>query len=129
VFPQEAYGGATDAFTPCAHHTHTDATTPIGSWKTAWQAARKRAGLSIRFHDLRHSACTRMLEATVPLAVVADVLGWSPATTAKMSRLYGHIGDAARRQAMQATRTVEIEPGSFAFPFDVKRANEGNVAN
>jgi hypothetical protein len=108
---------------------NTDATAPIGSWKTPWQAARKRAGLSIRFHDLRHSACTRMLEATVPLAVVADVLGWSPATTTKMSRLYGHIGDAARRQAMQATRTVEIEPGSFAFPFDVKRANEGNVAN
>ncbi len=127
VFPQEAYGAATDAFTPCSHHTEPKA--PIGSWKTAWQLARKRAGLSIRFHDLRHSACTRMLEGGVPLPVVADILGWSPATTTKMAKLYGHIGDAARRHAMQATRTVEIEPGSFAFPFDVRGAKEGNVPN
>jgi hypothetical protein len=68
-----------------------------------------------------------MLEAGVPLSVVADVLGWSPATTTKMAKLYGHIGDAARRQAMQATRTVEIEPASFAFPFDVGR-DKGTVA-
>jgi integrase len=127
VFPHEGYGGATDAFIPCAHHT--DPTAPIGSWKTAWQAARKRAGLQVRFHDLRHSACTRMLEAGVPLSVVADVLGWSPATTTKMARLYGHIGDAARRQAMQATRTVKIEQGSFAFPFDMRREKEASVSN
>ena len=52
------------------------------------------------------------------MAVVADVLGWSPATTTKMARRYGQIGDAARRQAIQTTRTVEITPESFAFPFD-----------
>jgi integrase len=127
VFPQEAYGGATNAFMPCAHHT--DPTAPIGSWKTAWQAARKRAGVTVRFHDLRHSACTRMLEAGVPLAVVADVLGWSASTTTKMAKLYGHIGDTARRQAMQATRTVEIDTTSFAYPFDVRTVNGTTVAN
>ncbi len=125
VFPREAYGGATNAFTPFTHHT--EPTVPIGSWKTAWQGARKRAGLRVRFHDLRHSACTRMLEAGVPLSVVADILGWSPATTTKMARLYGHIGDAARRQAMQATRTVEIKPESFAFPFDMTPEKEESV--
>jgi len=70
-----------------------------------------------------------MLEAGVPLSVVADVLGWSPATTTKMARLYGHIGDDAQWQAMQATGTVEIEPGSFAFPFDAGRTKEEGVSN
>jgi hypothetical protein len=70
-----------------------------------------------------------MLEGGVPLPVVADVLGWSPSTTTKMARLYGHIGDTARRQAMQATRTVEIDLESFAFPFDVTRVKETGVAN
>jgi hypothetical protein len=60
---------------------------------------------------------------------VADVLGWSPTTTTKRAKLYSHIGDSARRQAMQTTRTVEIDPGSFAFPFDVGRGKEATVAN
>jgi hypothetical protein len=46
-----------------------------------------------------------------------------------MAKLYGHIGDSARRQAMQATRTVEFEAPSFAFPFDVARGKETEVAN
>lgn len=70
-----------------------------------------------------------MLEAGVPLAVVADVLGWSPAIATKMAKVYGYIGDTARRQAMQATRTVEIDPRSFAFPFDVARPKAASVAN
>jgi hypothetical protein len=70
-----------------------------------------------------------MLEAGVPLSVVADVLGWSPPTTTKMAKPYGHIGDSARRQAMQATRTVEIKLGPFAFPFDVTRQKEASVSN
>jgi hypothetical protein len=92
LFPQEAYGGATDAFTPCTHHTNPAA--PIGSWKTAWQGARKRAGF--RFGFMICGTRPVRVEAGVPLSVVADVLGWSPATTTKMARLYGHIGDAAR---------------------------------
>jgi integrase len=32
-----------------------DRTKPIKSWRSAWRAALKRAGLQIRFHDLRHT--------------------------------------------------------------------------
>ena len=63
---------------------------PIGSWKTAWATAKRKAGLSLRFHDIRHTACTRMLEAGIPLSVVAKILGWSPATTAIMEALRSH---------------------------------------
>lgn len=41
-----------------------------------------------------------MLEGGVPLSVVSSLLGWSPATTARMAKRYGHIGDVARRQAV-----------------------------
>jgi integrase len=100
VFPAEKYGAAGDRFIPCSHST--DVTKPIGDWKEAWEAARKRAGVSCRFHDLRHTACTRMLEAGTPLSVVATIMGWSPSTTVRMSRRYGHIGQAAQREAVKA---------------------------
>jgi hypothetical protein len=41
-----------------------------------------------------------MLEGGVPLSVVASILGWSPATTARMAKRYGHIGQVAQRRAV-----------------------------
>src|SRR5258705_5675315 len=35
--------------------------------------------LKCRFHDLRHSAVTRLLEAGIPYPVVASMMGWSAA--------------------------------------------------
>ncbi|HUZ45214.1 MAG TPA: tyrosine-type recombinase/integrase [Terriglobia bacterium] len=109
VFPAEKYGAAGDDFKPCFHST--DPTKPIGDWKEAWEAARKRAGVSCRFHDLRHTACTRMLESGTPLSVVATIMGWSPSTTVRMSRRYGHIGQAAQVEAVKALegKSVKIE--------------------
>ena len=98
VFPSERCGIAGDAEVPCVYDV--DPTEPINSWKEAWEAAKRHAGLQIRFHDLRHTACTRMLEGGVPLSVVAALLGWSPATTARMVKRYGHISDSAQRGAV-----------------------------
>jgi integrase len=56
--------------------------------------------ITCRFHDLRHTAVTRMLEGGAPLAVVAAILGWSAATMVRVARRYGHIGNAAQRQAV-----------------------------
>ncbi len=41
-----------------------------------------------------------MLEGGVLLSVVASILGWSAATTARMAKRYGHIGQVAQRQAV-----------------------------
>lgn len=100
VFPSERYGAAGNAFKACAYHT--DPTKPIGRWKEAWEAARERAGVQCRFHDLRHTGCTRMLEAGVPFPVLAMLMGWSPATTVRMAKRYGHIGQKALRTAVEA---------------------------
>jgi len=49
-------------------------------------------GNARQFHDLRHTGCTRMLEAGVPFPVIAELMGWSPETTVRMAKRYGHIG-------------------------------------
>jgi len=99
VFPSERYGAARDGFSGSAYNTNPER--PIRSWKVAWIAAKKRAGVKCRFHDLRHTGCTRMLEGGVPYPVVASVMGWSPATAARMAKRYGHIGQKAYRQAVE----------------------------
>jgi hypothetical protein len=43
-----------------------------------------------------------MLEAGVPFSVVATIMGWSASTTVRMAKRYGHIGQAAQRQAVEA---------------------------
>jgi integrase len=98
VFPSEKVGVATDDRIPAVFDTKPE--TPIGSWKTAWTTARENAGVTCRFHDLRHTTVTRLLERGVAFAVVATVLGWSPATSVRMAKRYGHIGPSAQREAM-----------------------------
>ncbi len=49
----------------CASQHHKmDPTQPATKWDTAWRALRDSAGLpGLRFHDLRHTVVTRLLEA------------------------------------------------------------------
>jgi integrase len=98
AFPSERYGAGGDDFEPTVFDVDPD--TPIGSWKEAWESVKRKTGVEVRFHDLRHTCVTRMLEGGVPLSVVASILGWSPATTARMAKRYGHIGQVAMRQAV-----------------------------
>jgi integrase len=105
VFPAERYGASGDGATVVYA---SDPTRPIGRWKEAWESAKIRAGVSCRFHDLRHTGCTRMLEAGVPFSVIATIMGWSASTTVRMARRYGHIGQAAQRQAVNALRGADF---------------------
>jgi integrase len=57
VFPSERYGVSGSGQTVVYN---TDPTKPVGRWKEAWESAKTRAGVSCRFHDLRHTGCTRM---------------------------------------------------------------------
>ncbi len=107
VFLSEKYGAAGNDRRPIPYMT--DPTKPIGRWKEAWEAAKIRAGVKCRFHDLRHTGCTRMLEAGVPFSVVAVVMGWSAATTIRMTKRYGHISQAAQREAMNALSGQDFE--------------------
>jgi integrase len=63
VFASERYGASGDGLTVVYD---INPTKPIGRWKEAWESAKVRAGVCCRFHDLRHTGCTRMLEAGLP---------------------------------------------------------------
>lgn len=48
----------------------------VKSFRTAWERARTKAGLStIRFHDLRSEYASRLVECGFPLSQVRDLLG------------------------------------------------------
>jgi integrase len=87
LFPTERAGGSGHHFTkmvPVVYNT--DPTKPMVSNKTAWQEAKKRCGIVCRMHDLRHTACSRMIDAEIPLPKIAKLLGWSDFTTVMMAR-------------------------------------------
>lgn len=72
------------------------------------------AGLvSVRFHDLRHTAVTRMIDAGVPLPKIAKIVGWTAGTMAKMAARYGHFGIEELRGAVEAISRNGAEPGVF----------------
>jgi len=61
----------------CAsQHHQVDPTKPARKWDTAWRALRKAAGLpGFRFHDLRHTVVTDLLEAGEPEHVIEAITG------------------------------------------------------
>jgi integrase len=52
----------------------------------------------LRFHDLRHTAATRMADAGVNVVVIAEVLGHGDIRTTKR---YAHAMDEAKREAVE----------------------------
>ena len=111
---------------------------PIANWRTAWRRvtalieclacgqtqnpgvvcvnAECKADLrevesplaALRFHDLRHTATTKLLENGVPFAVVAQIMGWAASTAMRMLKRYGHIRPEVQRRALDGITTAEI---------------------
>jgi Phage integrase family len=151
VFPAERYGAGGDAFSPKAYLV--DPSKPIGSIKEAWEAAKipaapilkgeweeadpnsetepkeEIASLACRFHDLRHTAVPRMLNAGIPIVKVAKIVGWSPATMGRMAARYGHFSLNELRGAVESISGGGIEARSPVFSpvspaaSEVKRLN------
>jgi integrase len=144
VFPTERYGAGGDEFSPRAYHV--DPTKPIGSIKEAWEAAKIRAArilqgidneeqsakvkpLSCRFHDLRHTAVSRMLNAGIPIAKVAKIVGWSPATMVRMAARYGHFSLNELRVAVESISGPGIVAESPVFSPVSEEAGERGRPN
>ena len=81
--------------------------------KSNGEQGRKAEALKCRFHDLRHTAVTRLLEAGIPYPVVASMMGWSAATAIRMAKRYGHIGSQALREAADVLGRTKIPLGSL----------------
>ena len=76
-----------------------DPTKPIGSWKVAWSACRKAAGVSCRLHDLRHTFVSRLGEAKVADSTLTALSGWM---SRKMLERYSHTRNDAKRRAVDS---------------------------
>jgi integrase len=74
-----------------------DRSKPLGSWKTAWRSAKKRAGVECRVHDFRHGLVSKLAEAGISLPTIKSISGH---TTTQMVDLYTHISSRAQRQAL-----------------------------
>lgn len=73
---------------------------PLTSLKTAWNSAKKRAGLAgkrLRMYDLRHLAATEMLARGADPAAVQSQLGHSQLSTTLNN--YGHVLAGAQKRA------------------------------
>jgi len=68
----------------------------------------------LRFHDLRHTAATFMVQAGVDLVTIKEILGHS---TIQMTMIYCHSSQEAKRKAVQELEKV------FNTPRIVKKEN------
>ena len=101
-----------DHYLWCASRHHKlDPTKPASQWDGAWRALRKAAGLpGLRFHDLRHTVVTRLLEAGEPDHVVESITGH---LSRRMLEHYSHIRLNAKKAALdwldQATKAPSVK--------------------
>jgi integrase len=113
VFPSERYGASGDDFKACVYST--DPQKPMARFKASWEKAKRDAGIECRFHDLRHTAVSRMIDAGVPLPKIAKIVGWAPATMVRMAARYGHFNLDSLRDAV-ASISPEIRADSPVNP-------------
>ncbi|MGD0630024.1 MAG: tyrosine-type recombinase/integrase [Terracidiphilus sp.] len=71
----------------------------IGSWKVAWTAARTKAGVNCRWHDLRHTFVSKMAEGQASDATIMALAGH---LSRKMMERYSHVRNEAKRIAISA---------------------------
>ena len=71
---------------------------PYADIKRPWSRAKERAGISCRFHDLRHTFASHLVMQGVDLLTVKELLGHK---SLKMVERYAHLSDEHRRNAVQ----------------------------
>jgi integrase len=85
-----------------------DLSRPIKSWRTAWRRALRDVGLSIRFHDLRHTCITKLAEGQASEQTLMSIAGH---LSAKMLEHYSHIRMARKRAALDAIAKPVFDAG------------------
>lgn len=86
-----------------------DVTRPTKGWRTAWANALKRAGVTCRFHDLRHTSISKLAEGQASDQTIMSIAGH---VSRKMLERYSHIRMDAKRRALEAlSQPVQAVPG------------------
>ena len=86
----------------------------VTALRTRWAEAKAAAEVEgLRFHDLRHTAATRMLRATGNLAAVSKALQH---TNIRTTQRYAHVLEEDIREAMRAARRAVKSRNSPEVP-------------
>jgi integrase len=95
-----------------------------------WETNELPVALSaVRFHDLRHTAVSRMIAARVPLPIIAKIVGWSAGTMARMAARYGHFGMDELRGAVEVISSPKIGAGYPQFSPQLEEVNGTGKVN
>ena len=99
--------------------------------KKAWMKVCREAGITdLKFHDLRHEAASRLLEAGWSLQAVQAMLGHADAKTTSIyiNTTLSQLHDSMRRFATHSLDTVAHEPRAERRPLcNDSRSSDGNV--
>ncbi|MFC2161580.1 tyrosine-type recombinase/integrase [Acidobacteriota bacterium] len=80
---------------------------PYGDMRNGFQGACKRADIKgLRFHDLRHTFASRLVERGIDLITVKDLLGHS---TVRMTERYTHSSQLSKRKAVEILAQTPAE--------------------
>ena len=83
-----------------------DPTIPITTLKTAWTSIRKKARVSGRWHDNRHTLITELAESGAGDETIMEIAGH---VSRQMLSRYSHIRTAAKRKALEDVERTRAE--------------------
>lgn len=81
---------------------------PVSSYHKAWGLACKKAGVNMRFYDVRHLAATEMLSRGADLSAVAAQLGHASVTTTGST--YAHVTPGGQAHAGELMPAIDVLP-------------------
>ncbi len=91
---------------------------PIGSFRKAWESIRKKAGVTARFYDWRHTTITELLEAGVPEQVVENTVGH---VDPQVKKRYSHV---RKQAALDAAKRLQAHRDSIEVVQEVVQGGE-----
>ncbi len=98
-----------------------DPASPITSLKTAWNTVRRKAGVSGRWHDNRHTLITELAESGAGDETIMEIAGH---VSRQMLSRYAHIRTEAKRAALE-----EVERKRAAARERLKEAGREQAAD
>jgi integrase len=84
-----------------------DPTKPMVTLKTSWNNAKKKAKVTGRWHDNRHTLITDLAESGAGDETIRDIAGH---VSKQMLKHFSHIRMAAKRAALESIVTKKADP-------------------
>jgi len=102
---------------------------PLKDVKTAFKSACRRANIkNLRFHDLRHTFASRLVESGVDLITVKELLGHS---TVKITERYTHPNQSLKKEVVEllAKKPEKSDDLAHIWHTERKKKSEKDVTD